>query len=206
MMTKTLKISDETARTDATSLERLAAADERLRTGVNPGATLSHDDERRTIEIVKVEKVTETDWPEVAELAREAGIVRWARYEEIERHRSGVLGETADGEVFNLKLRDGEIQLEGAEVRVPMADGGSLRAQMRKTGMDYEARAAELEAETALTAREADVQALKEQGLSHSEIADELALDKSTVDAYSARINDRIERSRATLEELEGDR
>lgn len=69
----------------------------------------------------------------------------------------------------------------------------------------YMERAEALVETTALKRREAEVYALKEQGLSHAEIADELEISKSTVDEYSRRINDRVERARATLAELDLD-
>ena len=68
--------------------------------------------------------------------------------------------------------------------------------------MSYEERARNLQETTALKRREAEVQALKEQGLSHAEIADVLDLSKSTVDEYSRRISDRKKRARATIDQL----
>lgn len=73
------------------------------------------------------------------------------------------------------------------------------------TGMDYDDRADELESETVLTHAEAEVQALKERGLSHAEIADEIDRSKSTVDELSRRINERVEAARATVEKLDAD-
>lgn len=55
---------------------------------------------------------------------------------------------------------------------------------------------------TVLSRREAEVQALKEAGYTHEEIGDDLGLSKSTVDEYSRRINDRVQRARATTKEL----
>lgn len=69
-------------------------------------------------------------------------------------------------------------------------------------GESYEDRAEYLVEHTALKRREADVYALKEQGLTHAEIAERLDLSKSTVDEYSRRINDRVARAQATLEEV----
>lgn len=70
---------------------------------------------------------------------------------------------------------------------------------------DLEERSAlQLHETTELKQREADVQALKEQDLSYSEIAEMLSVEKSTVDEYSARINDRVERSRNTVQEIGG--
>jgi transcriptional regulator with XRE-family HTH domain len=63
-------------------------------------------------------------------------------------------------------------------------------------------RAQILETDTVLKHREAQVRALKEEGNSHSEIADQLGISKSTVGEYSSRINNRIEESAQTLEEL----
>lgn len=63
-------------------------------------------------------------------------------------------------------------------------------------------RAYELEAETVLKHREAQVKALKEENKSHSEIADQLGISESTVGEYSRRASNRIEESIRTLEEL----
>lgn len=70
---------------------------------------------------------------------------------------------------------------------------------------DWRDRADELASRTVLKRRESDVQALKEAGLSHAEIADELGLVKSTVDEYSRRINERLDRAQRTLELVEMD-
>ena len=88
------------------------------------------------------------------------------------------------------------------------ADGGFTTPEPASERMDDDAqeRADELADRTGLKRREAEVQALKERGLSHDQIKDELELSKSTVDEYSRRINDRIERAEATLRELEGAR
>ena len=69
---------------------------------------------------------------------------------------------------------------------------------------DWRQRAGVLKNETALKTREAEVQALKEQGLTHAQIAERLEISKSTVDEYSRRINDRIRRSKATIRHLSG--
>lgn len=69
--------------------------------------------------------------------------------------------------------------------------------------VSYKRRSDELASETALTPAESRVAALKEHGLSHAEIAEELDLAKSTVDEYSVRITRRIKESRRTLEELD---
>lgn len=67
----------------------------------------------------------------------------------------------------------------------------------------YTERATDLQERTSLKRREAEVYALKEAGYSHAEIAEELDLAKSTVDEYSRRITDRVNRARATLEEVD---
>lgn len=64
-------------------------------------------------------------------------------------------------------------------------------------------RAEDLRERTVLKRREAEVYALKEQGHSHVEIAAMLDIAKSTVDEYSRRINDRLERARATVAMLD---
>ena len=63
-------------------------------------------------------------------------------------------------------------------------------------------RAHELETETGLKHREAQVEALKEENRSHPEIASQLGISESTVGEYSRRISQRIEEGIWTLEEL----
>jgi DNA-binding NarL/FixJ family response regulator len=60
-------------------------------------------------------------------------------------------------------------------------------------------RADQLVDATVLKRREAEVRSLKECGWSHAEIADSLGLAKSTVDEYSRRINDRLDRAQTTV-------
>jgi len=67
-----------------------------------------------------------------------------------------------------------------------------------------EERITVLEGTTVLSRREAEVQALKEAGQTHKQISEELDLSKSTVDEYSRRINDRLQRAWATARELDG--
>ncbi len=67
---------------------------------------------------------------------------------------------------------------------------------------DWVYRAQELENETSLKHREAQVQALKENEKSHSEIGEILDISKSTVGEYSRRIDARTEESIRTLEEI----
>lgn len=68
--------------------------------------------------------------------------------------------------------------------------------------VDYEERARALADETVLTEREADVAALREKGLSHAEVAEELGIKRSTASNLNQRVEDRLERARRTLEEL----
>lgn len=77
------------------------------------------------------------------------------------------------------------------------ADGGFTTPEPASERMDEHAQelAEELADETSLKRREAEVFVLKDRGLSHAEIAEELEIAKSTVDEYSRRINDRIERA-----------
>ncbi len=85
-------------------------------------------------------------------------------------------------------------------------DGGTASTKSPSDAgrsMDVDDRATELEETTALKRREAEVQARKERGDTHQEIADALDLSKSTVDEYSRRINQRIAEARATIAELE---
>lgn len=68
--------------------------------------------------------------------------------------------------------------------------------------MEYEERAADLHERTVLSRREAEVYALKELGLSHQEVGDELGIAKNTVDEYSRRIREARQEARATIDEL----
>ncbi len=67
-------------------------------------------------------------------------------------------------------------------------------------------RAQKLERDTVLKRREAEVKALKEEGSSHSEIADTLGVSESTVGEYSRRISKRIESAVETVHELDHDK
>ncbi len=63
-------------------------------------------------------------------------------------------------------------------------------------------RAQSLQSSTSLKRRESQVRALKESGMTHSEIAEELGISESTVGEYSRRIKDREERSAKSLQEF----
>lgn len=67
---------------------------------------------------------------------------------------------------------------------------------------DVEQRASYLSNTTVLSEREAEVQALKEAGLTHEQIAERLEVSKSTVDEYSRRINQRLKQAKATVRQL----
>lgn len=69
--------------------------------------------------------------------------------------------------------------------------------------MSYEDRADELAEITTLTEGEARVQALLEEDKGRQEIAEKLGIAPSTVDTNKQRIKDRVERARATLEEID---
>lgn len=116
---------------------------------------------------------------------------------------SGFVGDSDDASFCSECQR---YRIECRHTRSTASDGG-VRTTNTSGGRswdmaEYEERAEELYGETSLTEGEARVAALKELGLSHSEIADELGLAKSTVDENSRRIRRRIEASRRTLEEL----
>lgn len=64
-------------------------------------------------------------------------------------------------------------------------------------------RAEALQEVTVLKRRESEVAALKEQGMSHSDIADMLEISKSTVDEYSRRLRDRVRRATVTANKLQ---
>lgn len=67
-------------------------------------------------------------------------------------------------------------------------------------------RAEVLRTETVLTARESQVQALAEAGYDAERIAEILALDRETVDTTDARIEQRIERAKQTVDLLDQDK
>lgn len=59
-----------------------------------------------------------------------------------------------------------------------------------------------LRQETVLSEREAEVAALKDMDLTHSEIAETLDIEKSTVDTYAGRIMKKVQRAHRTVDEL----
>jgi len=59
-----------------------------------------------------------------------------------------------------------------------------------------------LHQETVLSEREAEVAALKDMDLTHREIADLLAIEKSTVDTYASRVMKKVHRAHRTVDEL----
>lgn len=64
-------------------------------------------------------------------------------------------------------------------------------------------RADELRENTVLSRREADVAAHKQiTGASHATIAERIGLDKSTVDEYSRRLNEKVRKAANTTNEL----
>lgn len=92
------------------------AALDRLRVTVNPGATIEREGERLDVEILGVEVVDETlDLAYASDMA-EAGLKRIARFEAVEHYLTGVLAETAEGDVVELRIRGG---LETVPVEVP---------------------------------------------------------------------------------------
>lgn len=65
-------------------------------------------------------------------------------------------------------------------------------------------RADELRENTVLSRREAEVAAHKQvSGASHATIAERIDLSKSTVDEYSRRMKDKVQKSQVTVTELE---
>ncbi len=56
---------------------------------------------------------------------------------------------------------------------------------------------------TVLSRRESEVTALKEQGMTHEKIAELIELDKSTVDEYSRRMKQKVQKAKTTGNELE---
>lgn len=82
-------------------------------------------------------------------------------------------------------------------------DQGEFSPPLDAAKIDFEKRAQILREKTVLKERESEVRALKERALSHNQIAERLGVEKATVDTYSRRINDRIERAQATVELLD---
>lgn len=67
-------------------------------------------------------------------------------------------------------------------------------------------RKEELYEETVLSEREAHVFATKELiGGTHNDISDKLKVEKSTIDEYSRRINDKVAKAERTIEIVNGE-
>jgi len=109
---------------EVATLELLEERLERLHPNVSPGATLVVDGFARDVEVRWVQAVEESRREQLRELAESEGLERWAEYEVVGEARTGRVGETASGEVYELKLRDGELELEEAELLVVATDGG----------------------------------------------------------------------------------
>jgi DNA-binding CsgD family transcriptional regulator len=63
-------------------------------------------------------------------------------------------------------------------------------------------RVSELEAHTILSERQAQVQALSEQGASRGEIAAELGISIGTVDSHRGRVAEKLHAARRTVEKV----
>lgn len=111
-----------TADTEQTTLEQFADIDDRLHFSVHPGATLTtSNDGDRSVELVAFETVDgaiglDDDFVD-------AGIVRAARYEVTDEHVVGVVGETANGELFELRRRDDDLKKIPATLTSPALGG-----------------------------------------------------------------------------------
>jgi hypothetical protein len=57
---------------------------------------------------------------------------------------------------------------------------------------------------TMLSDQQAEILLLKQSGLTHQEIADELGIERGSVDAQSSRINAKHDRAQRTVEEVTG--
>lgn len=69
-------------------------------------------------------------------------------------------------------------------------------------GEEWTERADDLSQNTVLSQRQADVQALSEQGCTRQEIADELEISINTVDEHRQDIKKRIRLAEKTVDEL----
>lgn len=68
---------------------------------------------------------------------------------------------------------------------------------------DHDVRTQELFNQTILSWDEAEVQALREEGLTTEEIADQLQMAEATVEEFTQRVRNKKQRARNTLDHLE---
>lgn len=99
--------------------------------------------------------------------------------------------ETASSETA--AATDGGVAQVEQKPRTPDVD------DQEPTTPDVDGRIETLE-DAGLSGREAEVTAWKEQGLTHTEIADEIDSTKSTVDEYSRRAGKKLEKARRLVE------
>jgi DNA-binding CsgD family transcriptional regulator len=75
---------------------------------------------------------------------------------------------------------------------------------MTKSQYSIDDRVSELTAETILSKRQAQVQALYEQGASREEIAIKLGISTGTVDSHRGRVAKKLHAARKTVSHLQG--
>lgn len=145
--------------------------------------------------------IKEPDWKDIPDncpycgegLENDLSSGRWSGLKIAYRDRSLTHGECS--ELYCLSC-DSPLQRHYTEADVTVADDPLVEPE------PWAYRAHELEDDTVLKHREAQVRALKELDKSHSEISDYLGIAESTVGEYSRRISRRIEESIRTLEEM----
>lgn len=103
---------------DAAPFDGLSAALDRLSVSVSPGATLVREGEELEVEVLTIKPVDHDLRSEVpyAKEMDQAGLVRVARFEALDKPLTGLLGETPEGDVCELRIRDGTLLTIPVEV------------------------------------------------------------------------------------------
>lgn len=146
-------------------------------------------------------KITQDDWVNIPNQCPNCGTEFKKSFSKDERpilkHRYQE-GESTHGEYTQIECHtcDLVIQRHYENSRITSKDDPLI------TPSPWVYRAQILETDTVLKHREAEVQALKEKGKTHTEIAEILDIGESTVGEYSRRITARIEEATRTLEEM----
>ena len=130
---------EETVRERASEplpFDALSEAFERL-SRTSPGATIEREGEEVDVRILALRESSRDMPVSHAHEIVDSGIRRVARYSALDRNLSGLLGETPEGRVVELKYRDGTllaepVRFEGPAVE-PSTDGGEV-SEFRSAG------------------------------------------------------------------------
>ena len=107
-------------------------------------------------------------------------------------------GESSHGDFLEVRCTGCDIALQ----RKYESEDVSLQDDPLVNPAPWVHRAELLRMETTLKQREAQVQALKETGMTHAQVGEKLGISESTVGEYMRRIVDRIDKSGRTLDEI----